>query len=1368
MNGVPIDVVAGNLSPTFAAKAVYVYVSPDPGHEGLVKVGDAKVEGLTDLDGVSPNSDRLNAAAEARIRQYTQTHGANWRLLHTELAVRKMKNGKLAGFRDHHVHDVLKASGVEQVHPNGASGREWYRTDLAAAIKAIAAVKAGRKALTPGEIADSQTPTPFTPRPEQEQFIQETMRSFKKNDRYLWNAKMRFGKTVTALELVRRMRSRKTIVVTHRPVVNRGWFEDFRKLVFVRPDDNWVYGSKESAATIDELCEHGARNLVYFASIQDLRGSSLVGGRFDKNDEIFATHWDCVIIDEAHEGTQTQLGDAVIQRLFPNEKGKRGKLLALSGTPFNILEDYADGVSTWDYVMEQEAKRNWAVLHGGDSNPYETLPRLSMFVYDLAAEIEGYKSEDISGAVFNFKEFFRVRTDAGNGSLNDGGTSSETEPGFAHEEDVKRFLDLLVSSESSSCFPFVSEENRSQFRHTLWMLPGVKEALALQRLLEGHPVFGSFKVLNVAGDGDPEDPSGEALKHVREGIASHEYTITLSCGKLTTGVTVPQWTAVLMLAGRYETSAIGYLQTIFRVQSPCEEDGFVKENAYVFDFAPDRTLRVMADAARLSAANRRSGGGGDRHAALGELLNFCPVVAIKGSRMRAYDADALMQELKRALAARAVMSGFSDDSIYDDEMLRADRVDARDFERLRTILKDAKVGEVVKGKISVNRHGLTEEEREEAERVERRKRAEISEAEKELLRRLREEREAKRNFKALLRTISIRMLLMLYGVDWTDPSSESDNGGDSPDEDVSLDRFIDRVDAASWAEFMPHGVTKAFFGKFRKYYDKDIFANAARNVRDEIRQADSLMPEERIPKIGDIFWRFRNPDKETVLTPWRTVNRHLALTLGGYVFFSEDFSKDLKGNPRFADLGDVTAETLGNASARILEINSKTGLYPLYVVYSLYRARLNGAVPATPEEAFEVWDAVCRENVFALALTPMAASITRRTLVGYRAATTRIKVMPKLIDRLKKKGAIPGIVAEIKRASTWGLPDGEIGVDAVVGNPPYQLKGLNDGDRDNPIYHLFMDLSYAASEKSSLITPGRFLFNAGQTPKDWNRKMLGDEHLKVVLYEQKTDGLFPGIDIKGGVTVTYHDGRRSFGKVGTYTVFSELNSILRKVLACTDGKPMLDGIVSSQGVFRFTKRFFDERPEARALIGKGTNSKIVSKEFETLPQIFTEKPPAGEDCIEIVGRLGGERVSRFVRRDYVEYNEYLERHKVLVPEANGTGAIGEVLSSPMIGEPMIGFTDTFIAIGSFATKAEADSCMKYVKTKFARAMLGVLKVTQHNTKSTWRYVPLQDFTSGSDIDWSASVSEIDARLYAKYGLSATEREFIETRIRPMA
>ena len=1337
------------FAPTFSAKTIYVYNSPDAGHDGLLKIGDASVKGLHSLDGVMPNAPELDAAAKKRIDSYTRTQGASYNLLRTELAVRKLPDGSHEGFRDHHVHRVLKNSGVEQVQPNGSSAREWFKTDLVTSTNAIAAVKAGRKTLSASET--SGTRTPFTPRPEQERFIAETIKALKKLSKYLWNAKMRFGKTVTALELVRRMGFKKTIIITHRPVVNDGWFKDFRDMVFVRPEDaaSWVYGSRQAGVQeddrpkVDELCEGGAKHLVYFASIQDLRGSKVVGGDFDKNIDVFTAHWDCVIVDEAHEGTQTALGDKVVKSLFHDEKTQ--KLLALSGTPFNILDAYRDsGVSTWDYVMEQTAKANWAVEHAGDANPYEDLPRLAMFVYDLAAEIGGYRAEDVRGSVFNFKEFFRVWT--GNAQIDHAAAPEGAIGRFVHEGDVRRFLTLLCTPSASTCFPFATDENRAMFHHTFWLVPGVKEALALQHLIEER--MPGFCVVNVAGDGDPDDPSGEALAAVRDAIAAHEYTITLSCGKLTTGVTVPEWSAVFMLAGRYETSAIRYLQTIFRVQSPGWLDGCAKENCYVYDFAPDRTLKVIADAARLSDTNRNSGGDdSDRRAAMGALLNFCPVIALKGSVVRPFDADALMQELKRALASRAILSGFADDSLYDDDMLRADRIDVRDFEKLRKVLKDAKIDDVPNGKFTVNKHGLTAEERKKAERAKKKPARELSAEEKELLRRLREEREAKRNFKATLRAISVRMPLMLYGADgnW--------------DEDISLDRFVELVDEASWAEFMPKGVTKKLFEKFKKYYDKDVFALSAKSIRRQAQGADALFPEERIQILAEVFGRFRNPDKETVLTPWKVVNRQLSDTLGGYVFFDKDFKTETSV-PRFVDQGDATVATLANTNAKILEINSKTGLYPLYVVYSLYRARLGGRTPTTVEEANEVWDAVCRENMFVLTLTPMAKSITHRTFVGYRNASTRIKVMPNLVKRLKDN--TPKVAAEIKKGSTWDL-QGSFAFDAVVGNPPYQLVGPNAGNRDNPIYHYFMDLAFALSSRTTLITPGRFLFDAGQTPKVWNRKMLNDPHLRVVQYWQKSSEVFPNVEIKGGVVITYHDAQKDFGKIGVFSTFDELNSILRKVLAVENGKRMFDSIVSSQGIFRFSKEFLNANPDiANELEGKGTGTKIVSKEFETMPQVFLESRPAKGEYIELIGRLNGERVSRFIRRNWLAESEYLDCYKVFVPEANGTGAIGEVLSTPLIGS-----TDTFISVGRFSASGEAENCMKYIKTRFARTMLGVLKATQHNTKATWRYVPLQDFTMSSDIDWSCTIYEIDKQLYAKYGLTKSEQKFIESMIKPM-
>jgi type II restriction enzyme len=333
--------------------------------------------------------------------------------------------------------------------------------------------------------------------------------------------------------------------------------------------------------------------------------------------------------------------------------------------------------------------------------------------------------------------------------------------------------------------------------------------------------------------------------------------------------------------------------------------------------------------------------------------------------------------------------------------------------------------------------------------------------------------------------------------------------------------------------------------------------------------------------------------------------------------------------------------------------------------------------------------------------------------------------------------------------------------DVVIGNPPYQEDG---GARDEPIYHYFIEESYKVGDKVSLITPARFLFNAGQTPKTWMKKMLSDRHLKVQFYKQKSNDVFSGTDIKGGIAITYRDVDKVLGPIGTFTIFEELNSIVRKVEKREDFETF-STLVYPQGIYRFSRKFFTDFPQAEELQGKGTKNKIVSKSLTQLDFAFSEQKNSGD--VTLLGRIGTDRSYRYIKKEYLDLPETFESYNVFVPEANGSGAIGEVLSTPLIGEPLIGHTDTFLTIGNFSLEEEAQNCMKYIKSKFARTMLGVLKVTQHNSRKTWYYVPLQDFTSSSDIDWTQSVAEIDVQLYKKYGLSQEEIEFIETNVREM-
>lgn len=329
----------------------------------------------------------------------------------------------------------------------------------------------------------------------------------------------------------------------------------------------------------------------------------------------------------------------------------------------------------------------------------------------------------------------------------------------------------------------------------------------------------------------------------------------------------------------------------------------------------------------------------------------------------------------------------------------------------------------------------------------------------------------------------------------------------------------------------------------------------------------------------------------------------------------------------------------------------------------------------------------------------------------------------------------------------------------TIGNPPYQAQ--TDNSRTKPIYDLFIDLSMDITHRVSLITPARYLFNAGFTSKKWNKKMLGSENLKVSIYKANSVTVFPNVDIKGGVAAIYYDKNRNFGGIGDFKAYEELDSISEKVNSTSE--PSLVDIIYAESSYRFdTNKEFVQQLVSERL---GNDKKVISNVFEKLPDLFTEVQ--GKGRIGFYGRLGSDRCIRYIERKYIEDHPNLEKYKVFVPESNGSGAIGEVLSTPLIGEPLIGGTQTFLSIGAFDSRSEAEACLKYIKTKFARTMLGILKATQHNPKDTWRLVPLQDFTAGSDIDWSQSVADIDRQLYKKYALTPDEIAFIEEKVSPM-
>lgn len=1250
------------------------------------------------------------------------------RLLWSEIAVRTIKQKdntlKLEAFRDHQVHSVLKNSGI---NPQKLSNsREWFAVDIETAKKAIEAVKNNYANLSNSDAVKHQ---PIIFRPEQADCIEKVVKHFKKADRFLINAKMRYGKTFVSLEIVKRCKFQKTIIMTHRPVVDDGWYEDFTKIFY---GTDYVYGSKAKGNTVDELLKMG-KPFIYFASVQDLRGSSAVGGKFTKNSSIFNTVWDCCVVDEAHEGTTTLLGEETVKAVV--KEGQGTKFLALSGTPFNILQDYdADSIYTWDYIMEQECKSEWDLLHFGDSNPYDELPELRIYTYSLGDVLKNSNYITFEDKAFNFKEFFRTFT--GDIKLDNISMPIDAEVGdFVHEADVWSFLNLMTTEDADSYYPYSNKEYRELFKHSLWMVPGVKEAKALKNLMLKHPVFGcgQFNIVNVAGNGDEEEASEEALSKVRNAIkeAGDDYTITLSCGKLTTGVTVKEWTAVFMLAGSFSTSAANYLQTIFRVQSPCNINGRIKENAYVFDFAPDRTLKMVSAAVSISARAGKTKESDQR--ILGKFLNYCPVIGISGSAMEEYSATILLQQLKKAYAEKVVYNGFDDVNLYNDELLKLSEVDIKKFDKLKGIIGTSKAQEKQKD-ITVNNQGLTEEEYEETEKLKKKKKKELTPEEKARLEELKKLKKTRDDAISILRGISIRMPLLIYGADIP------------YDEEITIDSFVDIVDQASWNEFMPQGITKAMFKQFKKYYDAEVFIAAGRRIRNLAKAADTFEPTERVIKIASLFSYFKNPDKETVLTPWRVVNMHMSDTLGGWDFWDTEH-KEMLDTPRYVDCGEVTKNTFGKENAQILEINSKTGLYPLYVVYSCYRNKLDiiGDDNLTLEEKKELWRETVEENLFVICKTPMAKTITKRTLLGYGSGRINAHCFDDLINTLKNKPE--QFQKRVLKGSFWGKDVKNMRFDAIVGNPPYQESdgGGGSGRSASSIYPYFFKQSVELKpDYISMIMPSRW-FNGGKGLDDFRASMLSDSHISRIVDFCDSKYCFPTSDIAGGICYLLWDKKYSG------------NCLMKNVL--------------KNGATFSDMRILNEYP---VLVSNNRAIHIIRKVLNQkelmLSEVVSSRKPFGLDSSASFDKDGdiflrSSKGNGTIRRERINSGlDMLEKYKVItskvsfehagVPDKDG---MMRVLSVVQVLPKNSACTESYLVNGTFETEDEAMNMAKYLKTKFVRFLLMQMLASMNMTKNTYCFVPMQNFTK----EWT------DEELYAKYSLSDEEIAFIDSMIKPM-
>ena len=1347
---------------------LYVYSINDERHMGALKVGMTSIMlSRKELCSINPVGKEVFDEAQKCIKSQNSRAAINATPLYAELGFYINEDGEEYPIYDHAVHKILGQNGFERKEFPDMEGnpREWYICKLDDVKEAIRTIKSGHNVMRKEKTEN----TPIVFREEQKQAIQETIKQFKVGSQMLWNAKMRFGKTLCSLELIRQQKYKKTLIVTHRPAVRDGWFNDYELLDFT----GYAKGCKlaetssdpkvgETFATLQRDFKKNGTKYIYFASMQDLRGGDDVkAGGINKNHEIFKNNWDLIIVDEAHEGTQTNLGKNVLDAL----KAKHPKVLYLSGTPFNILHKFSKKeIFTWDYNMEQRAKEKWYEEHPGEPNDYAELPRMNIRTFRLRDNFEQYYKFDED--YFNFAELFRtwIGDEAKDAAKM---PSAEHKGKFVHETDVRAFLDLMHKQDS--LYPFSTAEYQELFAHTFWVVPGVKEAKALSALLQEKGSWWQaaehrYEIVNVAGEGDDpaydredtrknvekrEKKEKDALEKVKKAINKHPRTITISCGRLTTGVTVKPWTGVFMLKGNGDTKAAFYMQTIFRAQSPCKAP--FKTDCYAFDFAPDRTITVI-DEYLKSQPNNKDRRKRPRETVITEFLNFCSVISIDGSTTTEFDTREFITQVNRAYKECIIRQGFKGRQLYVDLYQLSD-ADKLILESVNEALKGTKTSNSNNGKVTVNDGGTNTKDGKKRNNNISPNKSTNTNAERKKLR---------DRYQVILDTLSVRLPMMVFG------EVESL-------EHFDMETFVNGIENVSWEVFMPKGITKDLFKSLLHLYNTDAILASFNDILLRTHEADTLPIAERAMRIADLLATFHFPDKETVLTPWRVVNMHMTSTLGGYDFYDEQHVNQLT-EPRFVSQGEITDSIFADPGAHVLEINAKSGVYPLWLAYTFYRyreeefKRTHGAPPNNAEQE-QIWQTILRDNIFVLCMSPMAVKITERALSGYHNYYVNCKHQQGLLEILKNEDKQNNFVKRVKKYSYWGnknmRPD-KFEFKAVVGNPPYQEMIDDQRGLSSQLFPSFIQLSIKLDPNySSLITPSRWFTAEAQDGsfiklRDFVRE---NNHFKHIHHYVNSKSVFRNVEIAGGVNFYLwekdYDGLVNFSTTINDNTINKERKLFEDNfdIILSDGRlyDIIKKVKSVKG-FKSVMEITTGR-DAFGINGKKTKVNAISsaKPFPSSIELFC----AYEEI-------------RYIKRSAVKrMTELIDKWKVFTSKGNGgAGVLDESKSSAIIGKGYIGApgsvcTDSMLPFGSFDTEAEAIALQTYMKTKFYRFMVGILKTSQNLYQIVYKFVPLQDFTSNSDIDWSKSVSEIDQQLYTKYNLSEKEVAFIEKMIKPM-
>ncbi|HFF3188954.1 TPA: Eco57I restriction-modification methylase domain-containing protein [Bacillus cereus] len=1425
---------------------IYAYTLPEvPSHEGYIKIGDT------------------NRQVKKRIFEQVGTAGLNPKILFEKIA--KRSDG--TWFHDKSLHRFLKQNGIQKKDFNGHADEWFYFNGTPEKAEILTDKYINRDY---DEIQIDEAHSDYSLRNEQSKAVQLTLdyyNSGQEPKEFLWNAKPRFGKTLTSYDFVRKINAKNVLIVTNRPAIANSWFGDFQKFIswqetglkFISETDSLKDRalSREDFIDFVNSTDHENPSQVTFISLQDLKGAKFAGGGYEKLEWVGQLNWDLLIIDEAHEGVDTAKTDVAFNKI------KRNFTLHLSGTPFKALANNKfneDQIFNWSYVDEQEAKMNWDYATG--SNPYENLPTLSLFTYQMSKIIEeqvskGLTLDDNSNVEFAFdlNEFFRVKEDGK----------------FEYEASIKKFLDNL----SSGKFPFATDEHRGELKHTFWLLPRVNSAKALERLLKSHPVFGEYKIVLAAGDGISVDKdlkieeegqdykkNEKSFDKVKEAINKNEKTITLSVGQLTTGITIPEWSAVLMLNNIKSPSL--YFQAAFRAQNPYEfvQDGklYRKENAYIFDFAPERTLLLFDEFANnLSSGSSKTSE--ERKKKIKKLLNFFPVIGEDDEgNMHELDATEVLTIPTHITSTEVVKRGFMSNLLFANiagvfggnspfkEIL--DKIKPEKNKRLtdrrevnvttpmidadgnidvptdivishtKDIFGDAiykvmntqetpdmpEIPEVkvitteIKDKLDIGFGKLKETFNLNKTQTDKAK-SEVTSAIRDVIQENVETyysqvQEIEYDFTEQIQTaqgandeVKVEKLKTEFEqkkVEVNQQFTDNLNIDVSVAVETAVEKQIVKVEEKKKktteddvrdhlrgfartipAFLMAYGNNDTTLANFEENIDEPTFEELTSITVEEFRKLrdgfDYVDEDGNNRKVFGLFNEvvFDASIKEFFNTKNRLAN-YFDETLVEDIF---DYIPPQQTNQIFTPrrvvkmMVDLVAENnpgiFSNYNVKFIDLYAKSGLYITEIVKRLNEG-LKEQIPNYNERI--KW--ILENQVYTCAPSNIIYNIAKNYIFGdFKDISSGNIVECDLTEYAKNDNT------KEKLLKVFG--DENLKFDVIIGNPPYQEMDGGAQASASPIYHHFVRLAKEINPKLvSFIMPARW-YAGGKGLDDFRDEMLNDIHLRELHDWLTPEDIFPNTNIRGGVCYFLWDKEYDNSQNLTRVVTHENNIVTDDVFRTMKIEGVDTFVRDGKAITILSKVFSDESIDT--MLNYISSRKPFGLEGNFIKDSKFRKVNSGlSDPIHCYGK--GQMIGYVERNEVIVRPQWIDIWKVYTPRANNVGTeLNDDNLNTFVGAPKTICTESYLVIGAELglDEVSCNSLSKYFKTKFARYLHGLAKGSQDATSKTFKFVPVQDFSNNSDINWSVSVQEVDNQLYEKYGLSDDEIQHIERKIKTM-